>query len=88
MGFALWRQPPLLLCAGTHEYRPMGTAVIGDQGVFESRDFHPRRTCPSRGEDGFVGYFASLNEVNAYLRGKVKIARGKRNSHLKLTTFP
>jgi hypothetical protein len=88
MGFALWRQPPLLLCAGTHEYRPMGTAVIGDQGLFESRDFKPQRVSPRRGQDGFIGYFASLNEVNRYLRGKVEVARGKRNSHRILATFP
>lgn len=77
MGFALWHQKPLLLCAGTHEYRPMGTAIVGDQGLFQARDFSPRRKAPRRAQDGFIGYFASLNEVNAYLRGP----RKKRDSH-------
>ena len=77
MGFALWHQKPLLLCAGTHEYRPMGTAVAGDQGLFHARDFNPRRKAPRRAQDGFLGYFASLNDVNAFLRGP----RKKRDSH-------
>lgn len=87
MGFAMWWQPPLLICAGTHEYRPMGTAVIGDQGLFESSDFQKQRKSPPRGTEDFVGYFASLNEVNGFLRGKKKIRSGKRNSHRILATF-
>jgi hypothetical protein len=81
MGFALWRQPPLLICAGTHEYRPLGTAVVGDQDLFTPRDFSPRRTMPRRGQDGFVGYFASLEEVNRYLRCAKPRVGNHRNAH-------
>jgi hypothetical protein len=87
MGFALWHQKPLLYCAGTHEYRPMGTAVIGDQGVFQARDFSQARKSPIRGKEGFVGYFASLNEVNYYLKQKPSSRAGKRDSHRILSTF-
>jgi hypothetical protein len=87
MGFALWHQKPLLLCSGTHEYRPMGTAIIGDQGLFEPRDFSQLRDSPARGRDGFIGYFASLNEVNYFLRRKSPARPNKRNSHRILATL-
>ncbi len=87
MGFALWHKTPLLYCAGTHEYRPMGAAVIGDLGLFEPRDFSSRMKAPARGREGFVGYFASLNEVNRYLRRKNPPRGQKRNSHHILATF-
>lgn len=88
MGFALWHQPPLLLCSGTHEYRPMGTAIIGDQGIFDPRDFIARRSPPRRDKDGFVGYFASLNDVNRYLVRDNRKHTNRRNSHRILATIP
>ncbi len=33
MGFALWLDDELAWAQGTHEYRPMGTAVIHAGGV-------------------------------------------------------
>ena len=87
MGFALWHQEPLLFCSGTHEYRPMGTAIIGDLGLFEPRDFSQLRLSPRRGLDGFIGYFASLNEVNHFLRAKPGLRPGRRNSHRILSTL-
>lgn len=65
----------------------MGTAVIGDQGIFQARDFSQSRTSPTRGTDGFVGYFASLNEVNDFLRRKPSRTAHRRNSHRILGTL-
>jgi hypothetical protein len=79
MGFALWTDKDLLWCAGTHEYRPMGAAVIPANGLFTARDFAQSRQSPKRGGEGFIGYFASLNEVNEFLKkGRYT---GKRNAH-------
>jgi hypothetical protein len=86
MGFALWHREQLLVCSGTHEYRPMGTAIVSDQDLFSARDFSARRPAPERGRDGFVGYFASLNDVNAFLRSPVE-KRRKRNPHRILATL-
>jgi len=88
MGFALWHRQPLLYCSGTHEYRPLGTAIIGDQGIFQPRDFSQLRPNLRRGTDGFLGYFASLNDVNHFLGKKSKSAPNKRNSHRILCTLP
>lgn len=65
----------------------MGTAIIGDQGLFEPRDFSQLRKSPQRGKDGFIGYFASLNEVNQFLRRKSPTRPNKRNSHRILATL-
>ncbi len=86
MGFAVWRQAPLVYCAGTHEYRPMGMAVVHEQSVVTAKDFSPRAPQLRRGADGFVGYFASLSEVNAYLAGRPRKS-GRRNSHRILPTL-
>lgn len=75
----MWQKDGLLYCAGTHEYRPMGTAVISEQDLFRPRDFSPRRKSPVRGYDGFVGYFASLGDVNQFLQSH----RGKKLSHIR-----
>ena len=88
MGFALWHRTPLLYCAGTHEYRPMGTAIVGDQDLFQARDFSALRKSPRRGNHDFVGYFASLNEVNGFLRRKSTSPSAKRNSHHILSILP
>jgi len=68
MGFALWIDCETACCAGTHEYRPMGTAVVAVSDLFVSRDFRPMRRPPSRLAPHFQGLFASLEEVNRHLR--------------------
>ncbi|GAB4372555.1 MAG: hypothetical protein OHK0021_14930 [Bryobacter sp.] len=84
MGFALWREGPLVYCEGTHEYRPMGGAVTHGEGQFSARDFRPLRQARPRGAQGFEGYFASLGAVNDYLR---RAKRERRNSHRILGTL-
>ena len=70
MGFALWidEDGGMAWTQGTHEYRPMGAAVIAVNDQFRRPDFRPRRRCPSRLDRAFVGLFGSLEEVNQYLR--------------------
>lgn len=54
--------------AGTHEYRPMGVAVIASTQLFRARDFNPRRRAPARApSEGFQGLFASLEDLNRFL---------------------
>jgi hypothetical protein len=67
MGFALWITGDLAWAEGTHEYRPMGAAVVGARGVFTPRDFSAARRAPVRGALGFAGLYASLGEVNRRL---------------------
>ena len=70
MGFALWIDPDanLAWAQGTHEYRPMGTAVIARTDQFRRRDFHQTRRRPGHLENSFVGFFGSLEDLNARLR--------------------
>ena len=70
MGFALWidKDASVAWAQGTHEYRPMGAAVVGLTDQFRPADFRSRRRCPSRLDRAFVGLFGSLEEVNVYLR--------------------
>jgi len=69
MGFALWVDDQLAWAQGTHEYRPMGVAVIAATDLFAPRDFSPLRSAPARRrQDSFAGLFASLEQVNAYLK--------------------
>ena len=81
MGFALWVDNQLAWAQGTHEYRPMGVAVIAATDLFAPRDFSPRRTVPGLARRAsFAGLFASLEQVNAYLktrRSQKKIRTGK-----------
>lgn len=67
MGFALWVGPETAWAQGTHEYRPMGAAVIGVRGVFSPRDFSIRRAAPPREDPRFTGHFASLGQMNDFL---------------------
>jgi hypothetical protein len=68
MGFAVWIDGDTAWCGGTHEYRPMGVAVIAASSLFSARDFHAMRPAPAdRGGQLFRGLFASLPDVNAYL---------------------
>jgi len=70
MGFALWidRDSRLAWAQGTQEYRPMGAAVIAVTSQFRHRDFHRARHRPPSLTDSFVGFFGSLEEVNAFLK--------------------
>lgn len=74
MGFALWIDSGqgLAWAQGTHEYRPMGSAVIASTDQFRQRDFRRRRRPPADLRRSFVGFFGSLEEVNARLRAKPK----------------
>ena len=67
MGFALWVDGETAWCAGTHEYRPMGVAVIAAAGLFTARDFDRGRAAPPREASAFRGLFGSLVDVNAHL---------------------
>lgn len=68
MGFALWLADDAAWAQGTHEYKPMGAAVIAETQLFRPRDFSGRRKAPSRKAEGFQGLFASLEDLNLYLR--------------------
>jgi hypothetical protein len=88
MGFAVWLDDELAWAKGTHEYRPMGVAVVSITDLFAARDFSPRRKLPSEGRGFYAGLFASLGEVNTGLkqrRGKSPFGRsfprGRRPSH-------
>jgi hypothetical protein len=73
MGFALWidAEPGLAWAQGTHEYRPLGTAVISFTDQFRPRDFRQSRRRPRHLDQAFVGFFGSLEEVNVCLRSRV-----------------
>ena len=70
MGFALWIDADADLAweQGTHEYRPMGTAVVSRTDQFRHRDFHQTLRRPAHLENSFVGFFGSLEDLNARLR--------------------
>lgn len=68
MGFALWIDRDVAWAEGTHEYRPMGAAVVAVTDQFRPRDFRAGRRCPARREPCFIGLFGSLEEVNEYMR--------------------
>ena len=70
MGWAVWIDEPegTVWAQGTHEYRPMGTAVIAITDQFHPRDFRPAQRRPDRLNRSFTGFFGSLEEVNRHLR--------------------
>ena len=68
MGFALWIDNEVAWAQGVHEYRPMGTAVIARTDLFCSRDFSPRRPGRSRVDPEYAGLFASLGDLNQFLK--------------------
>ncbi len=74
MGFALWLDDELAWAQGTHEYRPMGTAVIHAGGVFTPRDFRPALRAPRRTDPRFAGFFASLGQMNAWLERRRRLS--------------
>jgi len=67
MGFALWMEGDTAWAAGTHEYRPMGLAVIAATDLFTPRDFRPANRFPQRRGRRFRGLFPSLGQLNDYL---------------------
>jgi hypothetical protein len=79
MGFALWVKDGVARAEGTHEYRPMGIAVISATGQFHARDFRPRASHAPTPDAEFAGFFASLGHVNDHLR---------RHRHVKETSHP
>jgi hypothetical protein len=84
MGFALWIDAPagLAWAQGTHEYRPMGTAVIASTDQFRHRDFRQRRRPPAHLHKSFAGFFGSLEEVNLRLRSRRAWKRRPTPAHL------
>lgn len=69
MGFAVWidSQERVAWAQGTHEYRPMGTAVIAVTDQFRHRDFVSERPSPAHLRNCFAGFFGSLETVNEFL---------------------
>ena len=69
MGFAVWidSEERVAWAQGTHEYRPMGTAVIAMSDQFRPRDFAPSRESPAHLRARFAGFFGSLETVNEFL---------------------
>jgi hypothetical protein len=84
MGFGLWidRENGLAWVQGTHEYRPMGTAVISATDRFRHRDFRQTRRRPRELQNSFAGFFGSLEEVNARLRSRARWRIGATPAHL------
>jgi hypothetical protein len=80
MGFALWADNDRMWAQGTHEYKPMGVAVIAATDLFRQTDFRSGRRCPPRLHSSFIGLFASLGDVNSCLR--------KNRSHLSQKNLP
>ena len=86
MGFALWidSENGLAWAQGTHEYRPLGAAVISCTDQFRPRDFRQSRHCPSPLADhAFVRFFGSLEEVNVYLRSDIRLKTRATPAHLR-----
>ncbi len=75
MGFALWIDGDLAWAEGLHEYRPMGVAVIAATDRFRPRDFDPRRPASPRAAGACAGLFASVGDLNAWLRRRARLAR-------------
>jgi hypothetical protein len=85
VGFALYVLDDVTWCKGTHEYRPMGAAVVAAGSVLTPRDFHGRRQVPRTAAGAFAGFFASLGEVNAFVR-LCRSQRRRRNRRRRATS--
>ncbi len=85
MGFAVWIDGSngLAWAQGTHEYRPMGTAVIGYRDQFRHRDFAQHRKRPKELEQAFAGFFGSLEDLNARLRAEPRWRLRQTPAHLR-----
>ena len=75
MAFALWIDPErgLAWAQGTHEYRPMGTAVLAVTDQFRTRDFSARRRLPKSLLRNFAGFYGSLEELNVGLKHPARL---------------
>ena len=84
VGFAVWLDEVqgVVWAQGTHEYRPMGTAVIASTDSFRARDFRATRRRPRALAQSFVGFFGSLEEVNARLHAVPHWKRRATPGHL------
>ena len=84
MGFAVWidAENGLAWARGTHEYGPMGSAVIASTDQFRHRDFRQSRRLPLNLRPCFVGFFGSLEEVNARIRARKKWKARATPAHL------
>ena len=71
MGFAVWadKEEKVMWAQGTHEYRPMGAAVVAISDQFRPRDFRQSLKRPAALAKSFVGFFGSIEAVNEYMRG-------------------
>ncbi len=76
MGFALWIEDEVAWSEGRHEYQPMGAAVVARTDLFRERDFRRARKRLSAVAPGYVGLFASLGDMNDYLRSRRTVAAG------------
>lgn len=85
MGFALWvnTASTLAWAEGTHEYRPMGSAVVAVTDQFRRRDFSQTRRRPKDLDPDFVGFFGSLEDLNARLRAPANWKRRLTPGHLR-----
>ena len=85
MGFAVWIDAGrrVAWARGTHEYRPMGTAAIAVTDQFRGRDFRQSQRVPPAVQSAFVGFFGSLEEVNARLRSAKTWRRRATPAHLR-----
>jgi hypothetical protein len=85
MGFAVWidEQARTAWAQGTHEYRPMGAAVVAITDQFRHRDFRQTRRAPTHLGDAFIGFFGSLETVNEYLRAGKPQRRRPTPAHLR-----
>ncbi len=70
MGFALWIEGDVAWSEGRHEYQPMGTAVVARSDLFRERDFRRSRRRLSTTGPGYAGLFASLGDMNDFLRNQ------------------
>jgi hypothetical protein len=70
VGFAVWvdEEEQVVWARGTHEYRPMGSAVVALRDQFRARDFRQSLKPPASVNSLFVGFFGSLETVNEYVR--------------------
>jgi len=84
MAFALWIDDDLAWAQGTHEYRPMGVAVIAASDLFSPRAFSPSRRGPPRESPTFAGLFASIGDMNAHLMERVRRRSRHRKKNFRL----
>jgi hypothetical protein len=84
VGFALWidTEERLAWARGTHEYRPMGTAVIAVTSQFRHADFSQTRSIPEHLREEFAGFFGSLETVNEFLQSGEPRRRRTTPAHL------